>query len=330
MHYRHTLSLILGAALALAQTCALSQTTAVKFQLGWLKNVESAPVFAAQEAGYFKERGLEVGTMTGGPQIDPIAILASGAVDVAIVSSALPVIAARSRGLPIVVLGSMFKKSPLGLAARADKPIELPRELAGKRVGYQPVNRTWLQAILKRNGLKDSDITTSTVTADPTALMDGRIDLMTVSVLNVPLTMKERGVPARTWLAYDLGVPLEGNIIVCLEETLAKRRPMVEALIQALAAGLAYNIQNPDEVSRFVVAKYSEGLSINQQLEYNRGQIPLYTSKLTAEKGLLWMDASTWDRSIEVAVETGLINTPIERARLLNFGVLEKSGARKL
>jgi NitT/TauT family transport system substrate-binding protein len=302
----------------------------LKVQLGWLKNVESAGHFVALKKGFFAKAGRDVTLAAGGPQIDPVAILASGSADVAMVSSPLAVLAARARGVPIVVIGCGTMKSPLGLAARADKGIKLPEGLKGAKIGYQQVNRNLLKAILKANNIVETDITTTVVTGDPTMLIEGRIDLMTVSVLNVPLAMKGRGIEPQSWLAYDLGVPLQGQIVTCLESTLAARGDDISRFLNALGQGWAYTVANPDEVAESVAAEFGEGLNAEHQKAYNRGQVPLISTPVTKAKGLFYIDQPTWETANTVALETGLIDSKVDLAKLLKPSVLDAAGLPKV
>jgi ABC-type nitrate/sulfonate/bicarbonate transport system substrate-binding protein len=295
----------------------------LRLQLQWLKNVESAGQFVALKHGFFAKAGLDVSMSAGGPQIDPVALLASGASDIAMVSSPLSVMAARARGVPIVVLGCGTMKSVLGLAARADRHFTLPADLKGAKVGYQLVNRNLLEAILKANNLSTNDITTSVVTADPTMLIEGRIDLMTVSVLNVPLAMTQRGVPASTWLAYDLGVPLQGSVVTCLEGTMAERREDIVRFLGALGRGWAYSIAHPDEVAAMVVSEFGDGLSLEHETAYNRAQVPFISTAVTKSKGLFWIEKRTWEVANSVALDSGLASSPIDLNKLLQFTALE-------
>ncbi len=214
--------------------------------------------------------------------------------------------------MPIVVLGCGATKSALGLAARADRGLTLPTAIKGAKIGYQPVNRTLLKAILKANKLSENDITPTVVTGDPTMLIEGRIDLMTVSVLNVPLAMKERGIEASTWLAYDLGVPLQGSVVTCLENTLTKRRDEITRFLGALGKGWAYNIAHPDEVAATVAAEFGEGPNVAHQTAYNRGQTALISTDVTKSKGLFWIERSSWEAANAAALDTGIIGTSVE------------------
>jgi len=295
----------------------------LRVQLSWLKSVESAPYFAALENGYFAAQSLAVELIGGGPQIDPMAQVASGAVDVAIVSSALQVLTARARGVPAVVLGCQFQQAPLGLAARRDRNLQLPAGLKGAKIGYQQVNRTLLNGILKANGLSFEDVTTTVVTADPTAVMQGRIDLMTVSVLNVPFTMEEQGVAAQSWTSSDLGMPMQGAAIVCLRETLTRKRDVLQRYMRAVGQGMAFNLANPDKVTDAVVTKYSEGLNPAQQSRQNRAQLAFMTSAATKAHGVFWIDEDVWAKTGTILRDIGMIEKPVDLPGMLATDFLQ-------
>ena len=52
---------------SMAALPAYGQAKAVRIAHGWINNVEYAGVWMAQEMGYFKEEGLDVKNLTGGP-----------------------------------------------------------------------------------------------------------------------------------------------------------------------------------------------------------------------------------------------------------------------
>src|ERR1700738_3342411 len=70
-------------------------------QLKWLADAQSAGFYVAQEKGFYRQAGLDVTILPGGPDITPSEVLAAGKADVAVdwMPSAL---AARDKGAPIV------------------------------------------------------------------------------------------------------------------------------------------------------------------------------------------------------------------------------------
>ena len=103
-------------------------------QLKWLADAQSAGFYAAQEKGFYRQAGLDVTILPGGPDITPSEVLAARKADVAVdwMPSAL---AARDKGAPIVNIAQIFQHSGLQLACRRDSGIRGPADFKGKKIG---------------------------------------------------------------------------------------------------------------------------------------------------------------------------------------------------
>ena len=80
---------------------AASAGDEVKLQLQWVTQAQFAGYYVALDKGYYKDEGLDVTILPGGPDVAPPQVLAGGGADVMLnwMPSAL---AARERGLPVV------------------------------------------------------------------------------------------------------------------------------------------------------------------------------------------------------------------------------------
>jgi NitT/TauT family transport system substrate-binding protein len=107
---------------------------AVKLQLKWVTQAQFAGYFVAQAKGYYKDAGLDVTIMPGGPDINPEQVLAGGGADVVIdwMPSAL---ATREKGSAVVNIAQPFKRSGMMLTCRKDTGITKPQDFKGKTLG---------------------------------------------------------------------------------------------------------------------------------------------------------------------------------------------------
>ena len=123
-----------AAAGALLASSAGAFAEAVKLQLKWVTQAQFAGYYVAQAKGYYKDAGLEVTIMPGGPDINPQQVLAGGGADVVIdwMPSAL---ATREKGSPVVNIAQPFKKSGMMLTCRKDTGITKPEDFKGKTLG---------------------------------------------------------------------------------------------------------------------------------------------------------------------------------------------------
>src|SRR2546426_4635204 len=109
------------------------QAQPLSFQLSWIKSIQYGGFFAGVENGSFKKFGVEPTFVSGGPNMDPVANVASG-------QSQLgdrpigPIVVAKEKGIPIKVIGTIFQKSPYSIMSLAKTPIKTIQELKGKSI----------------------------------------------------------------------------------------------------------------------------------------------------------------------------------------------------
>ncbi len=106
----------------------------IKLQLKWVPQAQFAGYYVAQKKGFYKDAGLDVTIIPGGPDINPQQVLAGGGADVVIdwMPSAL---ATREKGSPVVNIAQPFKKSGMMLTCRKDSGIVTPADFKGKTLG---------------------------------------------------------------------------------------------------------------------------------------------------------------------------------------------------
>ncbi|MAQ59036.1 MAG: nitrate ABC transporter substrate-binding protein, partial [Chloroflexi bacterium] len=106
----------------------------VTIQLKWVTQAQFAGYYVAQDKGYYQAAGLDVTIKPGGPDIAPPQVIAGGGADVIIdwMPSAL---ASREKGVALVNIAQIFKKSGMMLTCRKDSGIKSPSDFRGKTLG---------------------------------------------------------------------------------------------------------------------------------------------------------------------------------------------------
>ncbi len=149
MHRRHRLSLVwpfLSMLILLVLTtaaCGSTTTTGgstspaaltkVSIGLGYIPDIQFAPFYVAQSKGYYRDAGLDV-TFHHGIVNDLIGSMVLGH-DTFVFASGDEELVARSKGLKVVDVATVFQKYPVSLIVPANSPIQTLADLKGHTIG---------------------------------------------------------------------------------------------------------------------------------------------------------------------------------------------------
>jgi ABC-type nitrate/sulfonate/bicarbonate transport system substrate-binding protein len=315
-----------ASASTLAMAPALQGANTVSWQLGWTKSVQFGGFFAAIDKGFYTEEGINPDVRAGGPQINPISIVAGGGAMVGDGGS-FEVIRARAAGVPIKAFMAVFQKSPFCVMSLPEAPITAIGDFAGKTVALPIDTRPTIEALLQRGGVDPASVTFVPVGVDPSLLTTGQVAGYFGYATNQGLILKSQGVDVVIAYTYDLGLKEYGNTYFATDSRLASDSGLLTSWLRATSKGFDYAVANPDEVADMMVNKYgAPGLDpVAQHAEAN-AQVELYTSDLTRAKGILYMDMAVWAESADLALNTfNLIQRPVTADELATIELLEKA-----
>jgi ABC-type nitrate/sulfonate/bicarbonate transport system substrate-binding protein len=205
----------------------------VALQFVFIKNVQFAGSYFADSKGYWKQRGLDVELLAGGPNLTVEPVVESGRALVGITHTAQAVKAILS-GADLKIIGAGFQTNPFVLISRAVRPIKTPKDLAGKKIGVQALDLPVFTAFLKAVNVDRSTFTIVPLQSDPTPLATGELDGIMGFYSNEPNFLRIKGVEPYTMLLNEFGYPLMEEAYVVRQASLddpAKRKQIV-ALMQ--------------------------------------------------------------------------------------------------
>ncbi len=102
-------------------------------QLDWIPEPEHGGFYQAQARGFFKEEGLEVVLLPGGPNALATQKVATGQADLAQADSTNSLLAI-AQGLPITQIAAVFQNDPSVLMLHPENPISRFEDLNGKTI----------------------------------------------------------------------------------------------------------------------------------------------------------------------------------------------------
>ena len=144
------------AAFAVASSASASQgasMTKVTLQLKWVPQAQFAGYYAALDLGYYKAAGLDVTIKSGGPNIIPEQVVASGRAQFGI--DWLPsLLAARDAGTKLVNIAQVFERSGMTQLTWKSSGIKTVAQFKGKKIAnWLGGNQYELFAALAKYGM---------------------------------------------------------------------------------------------------------------------------------------------------------------------------------
>ena len=218
---------------------------ALTFQASWINDAEFAGYFTALDKGFYKDEGLDITYVPGGPDVIPESTLIAGKADITLTTPDTTVQAIATQGAPFKIIGAQYQKNPLGVVSLTKNPIKTPADLVGKTLAVPPVNVVSVDAMLKLNGVDKSKVNIVPYEYDPTPLIKGNIDATVDFVTDVPFTIKQAGLEATSFLLYDYGFTIYNDTVVVTEDTLKNKRPQLIKWLRASRKGWVENFKDP-------------------------------------------------------------------------------------
>ena len=286
--------------------------------MGFIPNVQFAPVYVAIEKGYFaQEAGVNI-TLEYGDENLGAERIAAGELSFGVFSGE-QVILARYGGRPLVYVYEWFQRYPVALAALDGSGITQVSDLAGKTVGVTGrfgANYVALRALLAANGLTEDDILLEEVGYNvPPLLCTGRLDAAMVYVANEPVQIAEQ-CGAVTVIELPGEADLAANGLITNEQTLAENPDLVRGMNRALALGIADTLADPDEALR-ITRRYVETLPV--------GGSRIDTAIAAAEVARALEAATEGLSAAEAAALAETLRAPLNADEVIQMQVLRNS-----
>jgi NitT/TauT family transport system substrate-binding protein len=293
--------------------------TRVTDQLGWLKISQFSGFFAAQEKGFYRKQGLDVTVHSGGPNVIASQVVATGRALVGDDDNTT-VLQAIDKGLPVIVYGAIFQKSPYAVMSLPSKPIRTLKDFAGKTVAASPATKPQIEPLLEKAGVDPTSVTWVPAGPDPGQLASQQVDGYFGYATAQGVTLKEQGINVVTTLVNDLGFQSYANVLITKPETIQKQKDTLVAFLRGTIMGYEYSLKYPQEMGKLVATKYGPpGLSAKTEAAVHVAQAALIRSP----HGVLWVDPVKMQSVITAAAAAKSISKPLPVSRVMTTEILK-------
>lgn len=309
------------------QTPAATPTpsvTPVSIQLSWVHTIEFSGFQIAEREKFYEAHGLDVTLWPAFNAEDEfvpsIPAVLAGEVDFGVASS-YDLMRARAEGQPVVAIGAIYQRSPIGVISLEKTGIITPQDLVGKRVTVSGAVGVYFKALLKNMGINEEDVNIidrNTFSFEP--LVDGEIDAYGVYITNQPSVFTRLGIDYNLLVLADYAVDGYTNVIFTTEETIANRPELIKGFLQATFEGYQIALDDPERAATLSL-EYNPELIYEDELANMRVSIPLLHPS-GSEIGM--MRPELWQLGFKIMSEAGQLPEDFDVTKVFNLSFVNE------
>jgi NitT/TauT family transport system substrate-binding protein len=287
----------------------VGQLTPIRLPLGYIPNIQFAPLYLAVERGYFADEGLQV-EFDYSFETDATALVGAGELQFAVVSGE-QVLLARAQGLPVVYVAAWYQQYPISVIAKREQGLETLEDLRGLTIGLPGLygaNYIGLQALLFAGGLEETDVSLDSIGyTQVEALATDRDPVVAVYTANEPVQLRARGYELTELRVADY-LQLASNGLITNEQTITEDPELVRRMVRAFLRGLRGTLASPTEAYQVSLA-YVEGLEAEDPVQQ---QVLATSIELWQAERLGASSNQAWDNMQQVLLDMGLLAEPLD------------------
>jgi len=282
----------------------------VKLAMGYIPNVQFAPVYVAYSRGYFAAEGIDL-SFDYGMETDLLKLLAAGERQF-VIGSGDQVALARGNGLPVRYVLNWYRRFPVCVVALASSGIEKPADLVGRTVGtpvLEGASYIGWRAFISAAGIAPEQVNLQVIGYTQAAsLTEKRVDAAICYAMNEPVQLRTAGQDARVFY-FDDYANLPSNGLITNEDTIQHHPELVQGMVRAFLHGLRDTIADPD--AAFAITK--------QMVPEVGGQNEALQRAVLAECIRFWQgeplgqsDPASWRRVVDLLRQVKLLNVEVD------------------
>ena len=282
-----------------------SSLTKVKLQLNWMPEAEHGGYYEALLKGLFKEEGLDVEILPGGPGVKVETETALERVEFGI-ANADKILIVRDKDMKICALMSPYEKSPRCLIFHSESGIQSFKDLTKAEVLI--LNNTkpyyhWLRKLYPDIADKDTiPYNKATFMSNKKAVIQGYIN-------SEPLIFKSKGLDVKALNVSETGFNPYTSVLICSENLKSNKSDLVEKMKRASVKGWLSYLKNPQETNTYI-----EKINPANKGTLNESTEELQSLMSSQDENFGKMSLDRWKKLAEQMIEIKLISQIPEKA----------------
>jgi NitT/TauT family transport system substrate-binding protein len=311
--------IVVTTASACSSAVPVADLTPVTVQLSWTHQAEFAGFYAAEQQGYFRDEGLKVSFLEGGPEVDFIKPVVEGQAQFGIAQPA-DLILARAAGKPVRGIAAIFRRSPIVFMSLKKAGITRPQDFIGKKIRTAVTVDQTLRAMMAREGISQDQYKPVYLPSDVGQFASGDVPIWGGFINVLVLEVQRAGYKVNIISPDDYGIHFYGDTLITTDAIIKQNPDLVLRFMRASLKGWKYALENPEAIGPFI-EKYAPDANADLESEKMTASIPLIN---TGEDHIGWMKRETWDAMEQTLRAQGDLKQPLKVDDVYTLQFLEE------
>src|ERR1700688_129090 len=247
---------LVGILLALSIAPSLAQQLdKVRFGTNWVAEPEHGGFYQALADGTYRQYGLEVTIVPGGPQVNNRILLPVGKLDFFMSANLLQAFDAVAQKVPTISVAAMFQKDPQVLIAHPDAGVENFGDLKKLTLFVSKEGiASYFQWMKSEFGFSEAKV--KPYTFNPQPFLADKNSAMQGYVTSEPYAIeKQAGFKPKVFLLADYGFNAYSTLIETRRDLVTKRSDLVQRFVDASVIGWYHYIYGDNAPARALIRK---------------------------------------------------------------------------
>lgn len=289
--------------------------TKIRFLTDWYPQAEHGGFYQALAKGYYREAGIEVEIVPGGPGPGIQQKMLGGAGEMAMARSD-DLIVNVQQGLPVILVGTFMQRDPQAILLHEENPVNSFADLNGKTIMAVP-GSNWERFVRARYKINFSIIPLNYGLAQ---FMSDKNFIQQCFITNEPYYVRQNGGRPKTLLLSDSGYsPYRGMMV--LQRFLRENEAAVRAFVAASTRGWKdYMEGDPSAADALILAGNPQ--MTPEFLQYSRSAMKdhgLLTGDPTKGEGYGVLQRERLQEQMDALVSLQIIPAPVPLERVARF-----------
>jgi NitT/TauT family transport system substrate-binding protein len=306
-----------------------AKTTTIRMQLSWTPEAEFAGYLVAKAKGFYSQAGLNVTVLPGGPNVNDVQQLVSGAADVTIDRTST-LFQAWSKGVPIKAIAETDAVPQIWLVARKSAGITKPSDLVGKKIGIYSDDAFIVDTMLKHMGISLSQVKVFFQGFNVNGFVANKYPVSEIYLTSDLQTILQGGIKESQLTIFkpaNYGAGIIHGVLMSTDKFIQSNPAALHKFVQATLKGWAWSYAHP-----------AQAISIVLKAAGPSGGTRAYqTAGLAAMKSIQWPDGTRpanwgtipmgiYEQNAKVVEATGATGKPINVPATVDTSIATGNG----